>query len=231
MNLSKILYKSILSTLFFLIGTVTFFIVKFNQIGVSFDAFGYRIYTNSGFVLAISSVLFYACLRGIFVSLRIKHFIELRKIRYQYKQTLYKTKKQDISIEISKNLRNFGAKNFISIFIKDLRIENLPYYKLYTKNMSSFRKIITAKKIYNINPNNSTAAIIYSMALVSGGKYSMAKQLLCDFIENKSLQIQNARSMYIMSSIIIECEKNMSNNINFIKKYIDFIEHYDKNNN
>ena len=231
MSFGKILYKGLLSILFILIAVFIAVILKFNQSGVSFEFFEYRIYTTSSFILILFSLLFYLCLRGIYLSLRLKYVFEMRSLKYQYKQTMYKTKQQNMSLEISKSLRNLGGKNFVKTFLLDLRLENLPYYKFYTKNMSSFRKLITAKKVYKNNENNSTATIIYAKALKDSAKFTQAKQLLCDFIDNKSLQIQNARSMYIMCQIIVGCEKKISNNLNFVKKYIDYIEDYDKTNN
>jgi len=228
MKTSRLLYKITSFVVLIVTMGVVFFVANVNQSGVEFAFLNYKVYTTSGFVLVLFAVLFYVCLRGVYITLRLKHVFEMQKLRYQYKQTLYKTKKQDVSLELSKSLRNFAGKNFISILRKDLRIENLPYYKLYIAKMSSVRKLIVAKKIYQLNENNSTAAIIYAMALYDFTSHTKAKTLLCDFVETRSLNIQNSRSMYIMSQIIIKCEQKLSGNLNFVQKYVDYVNHYDK---
>jgi hypothetical protein len=224
----KLSYKLSVFLLLLAFVALVIFAAKLNHGGVSFEIFNYKVYTTSGFILATFAIFLYIVFKTSFIFLRFRYLFEIRKMRYQYKQSLYKTHSKKLSIEISKSIRTLGGKNFIKLLNKDLTIENLPYYKFYTKNMSVFRKLIIAKKIYNNNQLNSTAIIIYAMALRDAQKYSIAKKLLSNFIENNSIAIENTKSMYIMCKIIVECESHLSSSKNFVKKYLDYIDQYDK---
>ena len=106
---------------------------------------------------------------------------------------------------------------------------NIRYYNVYTKDFSPRKKLRVAQSLFKRSPNNSIANLIYSSALFENKQYTKCRDVLVDFIERKSILIENTRVMYLMSKLIIDAEKMISQNLDFAYKYLDYIELYEQN--
>ncbi len=228
-QLNRLIYLAIKIAILICILVFIYKAADNNQTSIAFKVFDYKIYTTSGFVLGFFAILFYICFKMLVATLKIKYLFKVRSATLLYKKIIRKMREQDDRALLSDSLKKMDKRLFLRNFINHLKIENIRYYELYSKNFSVKRRLRIASAIYSKNKNNSTACYIYAKALFASGDFSTSKTILTNFIDYKSILIENARSMYLMSKLIIECETALVGNLDFVQKYLDYIETYEKN--
>ena len=228
-KISRATYLSIKLAILICALVFTYKAADSNQTSITFKIFDYKIYTTSGFVLGFFAILFYICFKMLAATLKIKYLFQIRSAKRLYKGIIRKMREQGDKEVLADSLKKLDKRLFLRNFVNHLKIENIRYYELYCKNFSIKRRLRIASAIYSQNKNNSTACYIYAKALFASGDAATCKSVLTDFIDCKSILIENARSMYLMSKLIIECETILTGSPDFVKKYLDYIEIYEKN--
>jgi hypothetical protein len=228
-KLNKWLYWIVKSTIVVSALIYLYKTAEFNQTSITFNILNYKVYTTSGFVLAFFAILFFIFIKTLVTTLRLRYIFKTKNAINLYKTIIKQIRNQDDKKLLSEYLKKIDKRGFLKTFNQHLKIENIRYYDLYIKNISVQKQLKIALALYNKNKTNSTACYIYSKALFANSDFANAKAILTDFIDYKSILIENAKTMYLMSKLIIECESKLSESFDFVQKYLDYIETYEKN--
>lgn len=209
--------------------TCVIFVVKINQSNIAFTFFGHVVYTTSGFILLSFSLLFYSTTKLSVKMMKLKHKIVLSSVNNKYLRRIALLKHRKESIAVYEALKRPARFGFLRAFESNLKAVNLKYYEYYVKDLAKSKKIRIAKSLFKRNPNNSVAALLYIQSLIESKQHSIAREILHDFVEERSILIENTKIMYLMSKQFVQCEKEISGSFDFAQKYLDYIDIYERN--